>query len=185
MTELFLDFETTGLPKENRPPDDPLQPSIIEVGAILRENMIEQARLSFLVVHNDPIPDGAFNVHGITSEQTQKYGIDGETAVRVVNDLLTRADVVVVHNVEFERKMFKIMCARMKVPCAWPEKEFCTMLEIIARGYSKKRPQLGKAVLMTVPKEKHNDVLPVKHRALGDAITCMAVYDGLKDLEGK
>ena len=130
MTYLFFDTETTGLPDFRLPPSWEGQPRICQLGAILtdKEGKVK-AELNMLVRPDGwTIPQQASDVHGITQEDASKYGLSIRGVLGIFNRLIAKAELVVAHNIKFDR----LMVLREAIACEFSERDFafegsCTM----------------------------------------------------------
>jgi DNA polymerase III epsilon subunit-like protein len=130
---IFLDTETTGLPKfrgVNALDRQNNWPDIVSVAWLVYENgkLIES---NYSVIKPEwPIPEESTKIHGITED----FAIEnGQPLIKVMNDLgadLSRADYVVAHNLEFDKNvLFNAMRWRLDINpwLIWPKEEICTM----------------------------------------------------------
>ena len=92
--DLFFDTETTGFPNKKSPLDDPSQPHLVQLGAVLCDGRVVRAQLDLIVNPGVPIPEKATAVHGITDEMAAKCGVDPPDSLadlaqvdQVLNDL--------------------------------------------------------------------------------------------------
>ncbi|QCE32392.1 3'-5' exonuclease [Acetobacteraceae bacterium] len=127
---LFFDTETTGLVRKDLPIGDPAQPHCVQIAALLcnKEGEI-QSSLNLLVRADGwRIPYQATQVHGITEEQTRRYGVREEVAAEIFYNLASNAFAVVGHNVGFDVSVIETLFHRVK-KSAWtlPEHKYCTM----------------------------------------------------------
>lgn len=117
MKILPYDTETTGLPLFKEPSEDPRQPHIVELAALLiddREGHIIE------VVHHIIRPDGwswteedeAFKAHGITMERAMDEGIPEAEAVHHFIELSKQSDMRVGHNESFDARIMRIALKR-------------------------------------------------------------------------
>lgn len=87
---LFYDTETTGFPLFSEPSDDPRQPHIVQLGAVLVD-MDSREIIDDLDVIIRPdgweIPSEASNVHGITTEYALEHGIPERDAIGMLRDM--------------------------------------------------------------------------------------------------
>jgi len=130
------DTETTGFTK-NLPPEDPSQPDIVQLAAMLlsvpeasETGDVEIISQLSLLVHGEiPVDQGAFEVHGISRDKTRKMGVPRASAVRLLKDLLAVSDIQVGHNLEFDLKIMRSAAHRagidMSLELAKPV--ICTM----------------------------------------------------------
>lgn len=114
---LAFDTETTGMVRWKDVDSHSAQPNIIQLGAILSDQDQVFAEFRCLVNPSDVHPDwvmedGAVKVHGITREAIEAAGIPTLTAMRTLTHLMDRADTVVCHNVDFDRKLAAIALTR-------------------------------------------------------------------------
>ncbi len=75
---LFFDTETTGLPPRGAPIDDPRQPHLVQLAAMLAD---DDGRVLFAmseIIRPDgySVPEQASNVHGITTEIAEAVGLE-------------------------------------------------------------------------------------------------------------
>lgn len=109
---LFFDTETTGFPDYRMPPDHESQPAIVQIACLLMDDDgIERTSASMVVqVIDREIPKSAADVHGITTEISQKFGVYPTAALYLWDRLAQMADTIVAHNVKFDRTI---------IECAW------------------------------------------------------------------
>ncbi len=101
-----LDTETTGR--------DPAEDRVIEVGLVYwREGAITERR-SWLIAPGRPIPQAAFDVHGISDEDVK----DAPSFAEVAPELLRALEgyVPVAYNAEFDRNMLHAELDRCGLP---------------------------------------------------------------------
>jgi DNA polymerase-3 subunit epsilon len=115
MKVLVTDTETSGLPFFNEPSEDPKQPHICEVAAILFDDVTKEVEgfLNVIVEQNGwEVDPKAFDAHGITKEASMENGVDERDAVRGFFELANLADVIVAHNWQFDGRIFRIAIKR-------------------------------------------------------------------------
>ncbi len=183
---LAFDSETTGVANFRLPPEHPTQPRIIQLGAILYDDARHvRAELNLLVKPDGfTIPAEATAVHGITTEHATRYGLAIGTVVKLLLALTNRAELIVAHNVDFDRLMVLIELARLQgggVDEAGrfaARKFYCTMKQATAvcqipspRGFGYKWPNLQEA-------HQHffGRGFEGAHDAMADVRACAAVY---------
>ena len=102
MKALIFDTETTGMVEFRKPPEDPSQPDLIQLGMLLVEtdDWTPRARSSFLVQLNEGvrIDPGAREAHGISEEDCARYGVVPIVACSLFNQACLQSDVIVAHN---------------------------------------------------------------------------------------
>lgn len=113
---LFIDTETTGLPDFNKRARDPSQPHIVTLGALLCDDEGGEIETHDLLVKPDgwTIPKEASDVHGITDELAA-LGIHEREVAKLVVDLFGKADLIVGHNLQFDKFMCRIAARRYDV----------------------------------------------------------------------
>lgn len=192
---LFFDTETSGLPLFREPSDDPRQPHLMQLAAILAHpDGTEVETFSTIVkpyagcsVHPE-----AFKAHGISLERAMDEGIDGGVAMDAFLALVERADRVVGHNVPFDKRIMRIHATRshrMKWDCPVPH--FCTMraatpilnlpptAKMVAAGFNRaKSANLGECI-----EYFFDEQLEGAHDALVDVRACKRVFHHLETLK--
>ncbi len=194
---LFMDTETTGFLNERAPVDDPSQPYIVQLAAQLCED--DGAAVSSFSFIVDPgvssgvtIPERASAVHGITNDRAEKLGVTPKFAIEAFRSLYAHADLVVAHNIKFDKGVIEAAISRQYgkvIPLRKPL--FCTMEaaslimklppteRMIAAGFDKpKPPKLEECVKAFFAEE-----LAGAHDAMIDVQACRRVYFHLKSLE--
>lgn len=103
-----FDTETTGLWKNNLPPNHVDQPHLVQLGLIL-EDLEADKIISKLDVIIRPdgwtIPPDSARLHGITQEIAEDCGVELVNACWLFRDLIRRCDVIVAHNFEFDQSI--------------------------------------------------------------------------------
>lgn len=112
---LAFDTETTGLPLWHDPSDDPRQPHIVQLAAILFQPNGEEVETFSTIVNPGPgivsCPE-SLAAHGITPERCAAEGIPPREAVAKFMSMYDRATEMVGHNVTFDFRMMRIAHAR-------------------------------------------------------------------------
>jgi len=106
MLALVFDTETTGFVKFKEPSVSPSQPNLVQLGALLVDlNTGREYAAIDLIVYpaNWQIPQEAALVHGVSQGIAEKVGVNLDTAVNAFIELVDVADVVVCHNVAFDK----------------------------------------------------------------------------------
>lgn len=119
-TTLVFDTETTGFHKGKENLGRADQPYLVQLGAqlfdddtrrILAEiNLIALPEFRGVVA---PIPKAASDVHGITDDIVQKYGLSYKVVIPMFNQLLRNADKCVCHNVAFDEVIMLVAYSRI------------------------------------------------------------------------
>lgn len=193
---LFFDTETTGFVQDRLPADHPGQPYIVQLAAELTEDNGEPiAGFSFIInpgIGEITIPTKASDVHGITDERAVALGVSAEFALGAFTHLYQRADLVVAHNIKFDRAVIetaisrhyrKIMPLRKSLFCtmeaATPIVNLPPTERMLAAGFNKpKPPKLEECI-----RHFFDEDLEGAHDALIDVRACSRVFFHLKSLE--
>lgn len=192
---LFYDTETTGLPLFSEPSEDPRQPHIVQLAALLVDLDTRKTMASIdVIVRPDgwTIPDDVAAIHGITTEHALDVGIGESMALGLLLELWgeTRATqrLRIGHNEQFDARIVRIALmryedepladrwkagaaectARMATPiCALPPTEKMKA----AKRFHHKTPNLTEAVAHLLSANLAN-----AHSALADAQACRDIY---------
>jgi DNA polymerase-3 subunit epsilon len=178
MRIIFFDTETTDLP-DYKSPAGPHQPHVVQLAAVLVDGSAERSVVTLVQPDGWMIDPGAQAVHGITPARAQAQGVPIAQAVAQFDELLTKADLAVAHNVRFDRLLMDSEYLRLGRRADWPA-TFCTMqacTDIVRLpGYrgNYKWPKLDEAF-------RHFFHRPPAgaHDALADVRACMAIFEEL------
>lgn len=191
----IFDTETTGLPLFRDPSDDPRQPHIVDVCALLYTPQGDLVDSFEAMVRPDgwEIPNDVAVIHGITTEIALEHGIPEAEAVNGFMSIWRQAGLRVAHNVSFDDRIMRIGLMRFlgeEVANAYRDGEkFCTCSsttnivkcppteKMIAAGRGKqfKQPSVAEALKYFTGEE-----LVGGHRARPDAEACARVYFALQ-----
>lgn len=196
--KLVYDVETTGLLDFKKPANDPSQPRIIQIAAIvIDDNRIETARLDvFIKPDGWVMPPDLEKLTGITQAILEEHGIPIADALTAFLDLWRACNERIAHNDSFDGRMLRSEMARLYGNVALLEEwkqapAFCTMLKsspicnlpptekMVACGFNKpKPPKLEEAYA-----HFHGSKPQKSHDAMADTESTLAIY--LKLMEGK
>lgn len=108
---LFIDTETTGLPKDRNAAffESENWPYIVQISIIvLDSNMNKIGENNFILSpENYTIPQESTKIHGITNEYAKKYGAKRKVVLEYIRVLLQTVNYVVGHNVAFDISILK------------------------------------------------------------------------------
>jgi DNA polymerase-3 subunit epsilon len=194
---LVFDTETTGFYDERSAPDAACQPYIVQLAAkLFHDDGRSVLEFCFIVEpgisgHGLHIPEKASAVHGITDEVAVQFGMNAESALVAFTHLYQRADLIVAHNMKFDRAIIETAIARhykRLMPLRKPL--FCTMEaaapvinlppteRMVAAGMNKpKAPKLQECV-----KHFFGEEIDGAHDAMIDVDACARVYFHLQKL---
>lgn len=193
MKVLVFDTETTGLPLDYTAPltDSSKWPYIIQLGFIVFDTETKEIlEYSDSIIKLDPsveITPASMAIHKITPLRSQEEGIDIRDALLYFTDAVKDVDVVVAHNMNFDKRIVLVEIHRNNLRnCFWqtgfPVIEFCTMKSSVElckiRAINKltgdlynKWPTLSELHLYLFgekPKGTHN--------AIADVMICLRCY---------
>ena len=176
---LFFDTETTGLPLWKDPSEDPRQPHLVELAALL-VNPDTREMIAFMDVIIKPddwtIPVDVSEIHGITTERALAEGIPEEEALDMFLALYEQCGVRVAHNTTFDNRIIRIALKRHRPDAVtdeqWKDKTkyHCTMVEH-SKKHGGKWPTLQEAYFFHFGKNFDD-----AHNAMADTKACMEVY---------
>ena len=193
-----FDTETTGLPAFKLPSDDPSQPHIVDICALLYTPDGELVDSFETLVKPDGwvIPDEVSAIHGITTEMALAEGIPEVDALLGFLGIWRQAGLRVAHNVSFDDRILRIGLLRhfdedtAEAFKAGPN--YCTCQnsknlvqcpptpKMIAAGFGGqfKNPTVAEALLHFTGEE-----LVGGHRARPDTEACARIYFALQQLK--
>lgn len=188
---LAFDTETTGLPLFHDPSDDPRQPHLIQLAAILVDDAGNEIDTYSTIVKPGAgavMEPKAFEAHGISLERAHDEGVPGKDAAERFLAMVEQAMLIIGHNVSFDVRIMRIHAARF-LGAKWdnPLPAFCTMrkatniiklpptdaMKRAGRFYSKP-PKLEECI-----KHFFNEPLEGAHDALIDVRASLRVFNHL------
>lgn len=177
-TFLFYDTETSGLAKMNKPPEDPAQPRVVQIAALVcDEDGHELAELNeYIIPVGFTIPAVVTAIHGVTTELATQKGKNGKEVMEQFAKLAQKVDVHVAHNIAFDRIVVRHECYLQGVKLE-NRKEICTMLamtklcKLPGRYGRPKWPKLQEAYKWCFNKE-----FDKAHNAMADIRACKDVF---------
>ena len=196
MKVLVFDTETTGLPEKGASIyDKDKWPHIIQISYILYDlstNLVLIKDNYIKIDDSTIISPESYNIHHISREILNEKGINIVVALKEFNECLNICDVVVGHNISFDKRMIFVECFRNQVKQNFTsfrghqkitKLEFCTMrntttfcnIERIDKNDVPyfKTPSLTELYLKLFP----NESLPVNlHNSLVDVLMTLRCY---------
>ncbi|MDD1686371.1 3'-5' exonuclease [Methanoregula sp.] len=127
---LFIDTETTGLPKYSAANDMGKWPRIVQLAWSLYDHEgNRESQNSFIIYPTDfTIPMDAARIHGITTERAKAEGVSLHKVLPQFNADVAKATMVVAHNVDFDLPIITTEFLRCRLETTLAEKQkFCTM----------------------------------------------------------
>jgi DNA polymerase-3 subunit epsilon len=186
MRALIFDTETTDKWDFKASPDAAHQPYIVQLAAVLEdfEAQRNMCHVNVLIATEGwMIQPGAARVHGISEEIANKFGVMHANACHLFRDLVASADVVVAHNIQFDRDvMTRALSIAQVDPIPWSRvNQRCTMrtataickVPAVGRG-GFKWPTLEEALRILCDEKIEN-----AHDAMADVYSCQKVHRAL------
>jgi DNA polymerase III epsilon subunit-like protein len=138
MKVLVFDTETNGLPKGINPSITETHnwPHILQISFILYDdethNILDIQDHLINVNKDIEISDECTKINGITRSKCNKKGIPITDAIDLFNTAIQKADLVVGHNVSFDKRIIMVECIRQKKAQYFTrfsvrKAEYCTM----------------------------------------------------------
>lgn len=184
---VIFDTETTGVPRDYSAPASDFRnwPRLVELAWILCDDAGEEASATALIVkpRGFVIPKDAAAVHGITTERASREGVELEVVLEAFAKDVSRASVLVAHNMRFDEGVVGAEFLRSGRPNCLAEKDrVCTMVSSAAYcgipgPYGYKWPSLPELY-----EKLFRQRFPQAHRALEDVRACKECYFELKRL---
>jgi DNA polymerase III epsilon subunit-like protein len=189
MKVLVFDTETTGLPEKGASIYDKSKwPHIIQLSYILYDTSNNSVLIKNNYIRIDEsiiISPESFNIHSISREILDSVGINIVDALKEFNIYLKDCDIVVGHNISFDKRLIFVECFRYNVKQYFTQfnkqgqivkPEFCTMknttdfckLERLSKTNQvyNKNPKLSELYSLLFPDEplpadQHNSLIDV------------------------
>lgn len=185
---LVLDTETTGLPLRRNASIYELEnwPYIVQLSFITYDtskNMIVDKYDTIIKLgDNVEITPKSISMHNITKEKSQTYGVDIKEGLSRLNNAILECDVIVGHNISFDKQILIVENIRSSVQSAFPQKNVhCTMIKNKALCNVKTRRNNGKEYVkyptLTELHQRLFESTPKNlHNSLSDVIICLRCY---------
>lgn len=190
---LFFDTETSSLWNFRADAGHICQPHIVQLAMMLVDADEEPDRrlihaVNLIVRPQKQIDPEASAVHGISQEKAEEFGVPRRLAVSMFHHLVKQADLVVAHNVDFDRNVLRNSYINEGVEM--PQfRTFCTMktsTEICqiphanpnrGRNNSYKWPKLIEAYKILVDEAGFEGA----HDAMVDVQACVKIFFALRE----
>jgi DNA polymerase III epsilon subunit-like protein len=183
MKRFYFDTETTGFPQKAGTPL-PQCPFIVQLAAILVDD--EEGEIASLNTIIKPdgwtVGEGAAEVHGISTEKADTFGIPVKVAMAMFSQLARVADQVIAHNIQFDLKLVAYEIERLAVVNVVAGKpQFCTMAATtdICRLPGRYRGQFKWPKLIEAHQHLFNEGFDGAHDALADVRACQRIHKHL------
>jgi len=195
MTVLIFDTETSGLVDRRFEAEDPQQPDVVQLAALLcgDDGKVLSSLSVLLRPALRPIEPGAAKVHGITQAMAQEHGLEAPEALRLFGAMAAKADVLVAHNLSFDALVLRTAWHRafdedFRVRL-FGKRAFCTMKAMtpvckILNGRSRHKTDYKWPKLSECIEFLFGERLEGAHDALVDAKACARIYFELQRRKG-
>ena len=189
---LFYDTETSDWPLWTEPSDNPNQPHIVQVAARLVDSETRQSyqSIDFIVrpASWDISPETTA-IHGITTEEAERVGVDEQAALMIILVLEGLADSRVGYNEPFDSRVVRIAIKRFiddEEAAEWKRTptecamKMATPICMMRDPKGKKRykfPKLGEAYEFFTGNKMEG-----AHNAMADVDALIEVYFKMKEI---
>ena len=186
MTYLFIDTETTGLPRRRYAPytDTTNWPRIVQIAWIYSDNdgEILDSEEHIIKPEGFVIPFDAQNIHGISNERAQREGKELRYVLNRFSEILNKSSCLVAHNLDFDFNVIGAEFVRKGINNRLSSiNRFCTMqgtteyCQIPGGQYEYKWPSLFELYYTLF-----NESFEERHDALYDVEICKQCFFELK-----
>lgn len=196
MLIMVIDTETSGLPKTRDASiyQTRLWPHVLQLSFLVYDTEKHKIPAHYntliRVADSVEIDPGSIKIHGITREACVARGVPIADALHHVNDWVAVCDVVVGHNISFDKRMLIVEYIRNEMPGFGKDiksRFYCTMkngvnickIEAIGKNGDvyHKYPRLGE-LYRTLFNEEPTGL----HDAFADVLACLRCYCAMNDL---
>ena len=186
MKVLVFDTETTGLPKGKNPSiyKTELWPHIIQLSYIVYcsdENNLLTVEDDYIKISDDVIiEEDSQAIHQISRDKLNKDGISIDEALNKFNNWAEKCDLLVGHNVSFDKRMVIVEGIRNKIRMDI-QYTYCTMKQSteickIEREFPDGTKYFKYPSLTELYKHLFNKIPKNTHNALIDILICMRCF---------
>lgn len=178
---LVKDTETTGILNYKAPLGHPSQPHIVQLGAQLYSDDAKVKGEINLLIKPDgwTIPAEAQAIHGISTEDCEKYGVPIRTALAMFNTWLQFKPLLVAHNIDFDSFMIETEANRLgKESILAGLEQYCTMKHStdLVKIPNVKRGDFKWPKLIETYRFLFNEDFDGAHNAAADVLAAARVY---------
>jgi DNA polymerase-3 subunit epsilon len=191
---LIFDTETSDRVDFKLPAHDPRQPNLVQLGMMLVDTSDWKCLMKIALLIDDvpSIEPGAQNVHGISVEDCQKYGVSRDIAMQLFANACLNAHILVAHNLAFDRAVMETALYRngggdqQHTDGMSQLQQICTMqsstevLKLPGKyGKKSKWPSLQESYSHFSVDDGKSSIIEGSHDALVDTEACLSVFRGL------
>jgi len=134
MIVLIFDTETSGLPKYGYNKDyinTNSWPFILQLAYVLydtnKDEIIKKYNKLIKIDDSVEISEDSIKIHNITKKLCQQNGILISKVLRDFNEVLIKSDIIVGHNIQFDKTLIMAEMIRNQIPYNFNKAEYCTM----------------------------------------------------------
>lgn len=182
---VFFDTESTGLPRDSRAPAEALGnwPRLVELAWLVTDELGNELSSAERIIMpaGFKIPKDAASIHGITTEIALAEGVPLEAALTEFFADVSRASLLVAHNLTFDERVIGAECIRARRPDPLRvANRLCTMIAAtdfcrLPGRYGYKWPSLAE-----LHETLFGEPFTTAHTALADARTCAHCFIELR-----
>lgn len=192
MKVLVFDVETTGLPIGKNPSifETDKWPYIVQLSYIMYDTTVNEIDIVYNEILKLPnyveISDESIKLHKITEKINYEIGVDRRSSLQTFNLILEQSDIVVGHNISFDKRMIMVECNRNNVYHRFNKKgvkktEYCTMKNSVDICKIEKTTQNGKTyfkypTLSELYYYLFEEVPVNAHNSFVDVLLCLRCY---------
>jgi len=184
---LFVDTETTGLPKYSATNDIEKWPRVVQLAWSLYDTDGHCKSLNSSIIYPTDfiIPQDAASIHGITNERAKKEGVSLYKVLPQFNADVENAVTIIAHNAEFDLPIVNTEFIRCKLETNLLNKQkFCTMKTPQIISYCKLPKPSGMGYKWPALNELHLQLFETEftgsHNASADVEACAKCYFELR-----
>lgn len=192
MKIFVFDTETNGLPSERNASvmTSHKWPYIVQLSYILYDTqdkvVVEYVDKIIKLPPGVKIPKDAENIHKITNEMSELNGADIYDELIHFNIILSQSDLIIAHNLSFDKNMIMVECYRNKIMNEFTlpgrkKNGFCTMQNSInickiERKYKNGDKYFKWPKLMELYKHLFGIIPDGLHNSMIDVLACLRCY---------
>jgi len=184
---LFIDTETTGLPKYAAVDDMEKWPRVVQLAWSLYDTDGNRESLnSFIIYPTDfTIPMDSARIHGITTERAKKEGVSLHKVLPQFDADVEKATTIISHNLDFDMPIVNTEFMRCKLETNLLKKQkFCTMKTPKIISWCKLPKPSGMGYKWPALNELHLQLFEMEftdsHNASADVEACARCYFELR-----
>lgn len=184
---LFVDTETTGLPKKFASDDVEKWPRVVQLAWSLYDTTGNRLSLnSFIIYPTDfTIPMDVVKIHGITTERAKKEGESLHKVLPRFNADVEKAREIIAHNLDYDLPIVTTEFKRCRLDTNLAKKRnFCTMKTREIISFCKIPSQYGSGYKWPSLSELHKQLFGIdftdSHNASADVEACAKCYFELR-----